>query len=60
MPIKKTLPCKPGRKPMPDKKVGISFYMRPSDIKKLGGKDKVRVIAIDAIEGKLTGEESQP
>jgi hypothetical protein len=33
---------KPGRKTVEDKKEGVTVYVRPSEIKKIGGKDKLR------------------
>lgn len=39
---------KAGRKPVKDKMVQLSFYVRQSDIKERGGMDKARILAKSA------------
>jgi hypothetical protein len=46
----------PKPKPPAEKKTNITVYIKQGDVDTLGGKEKVRGIAIDAIEGKLTEE----
>jgi len=42
-----------GRKKISDKKVNVSIYVRESEIEALGGKDKTREIALNAINVEL-------
>jgi hypothetical protein len=39
-----------GRKPAEDPKIAINIYPLTSQVKKIGGKDKVKAIAIKAVE----------
>lgn len=47
--------AKPGRKPLKkeEKKIGITIYMKPDDIIKMGGKVDVRQSLINHIERQL-------
>lgn len=42
-----------GRKPIKDKKVQISLYIRGSELKLLGGKEKVKTIINNELEHRL-------
>ena len=52
----KGLPGVAGRKPIDDKKANVSIYVRESEIGKLGGKGKVREIALKAIVTELSNQ----
>lgn len=41
---------KPGRKKVQDKKIGITIYIKPSDIVRMGGKDNVRESLLNHFE----------
>jgi hypothetical protein len=43
--------AKAGRKPIEDKKVPLTIYVRQSVIERVGGKDEAKQIATDAVEG---------
>jgi hypothetical protein len=51
----KSKPKKGGRKPVDDKKVVVTIYIRQSQIDELGGKSAVQSIATQHIEGLKKG-----
>ena len=51
MKSRKIAPPKAGRKPVADKKIVVTIYIRQSLIESLGGMESVKAIATQAVEG---------
>ena len=42
--------AKSGRKPIEDKKIAVTFYVRQSEVDKVGGVENAKIIAAAAVE----------